>query len=185
MLIILTFGILLLSILLLFGALKESDTPRKVPVVVTESAANTFTAAVQQLPNARGDTVFDLDKVELRMPTVNTAAVADFGEYRVQLQKDTGSTPTALLASSDRNLIYEAVVRIGSSVEADDIIMFEVLEMGEDHVGYAEYIANDSVFLCVEGSALASAAVVRGRLIGSVEKLTDKQIGALLLAEID
>ncbi len=178
-------GLFILFAVLLFGVLKEGDTPRRVSLLVTESAANTFTAAQHNLPNARGDTVYDLDKVDVRFVVVNPAAADDFGQYRIQLQRDTGSTPAAFLNSGDQNLLYEAEVLIASGTEAADITMFEIQEIGKDHVGWAEYIANDTVWLCVAGVALASAVVIRGKLTGSVEKLSDKALGALLLSQID
>ncbi len=170
---------------LLFGVLKENETPRKIGLQVVESAANTFTAQEILLPNTKGETVFDLDRVEINYAIPIPAAVDDLSSVAVQIQRNTGPTPTALLNLNDQNLLYNADYFVASGTEAADITFAFLQEMGRDHAGWAEYIANDSVWLVVVGNANAAAQTIRGRLIGSIEKLDAKAVTALLLSQID
>lgn len=165
--------------------LSKSESPRKIPVAVVESGANTFTATQHLLPNTRGETVFDLDKVEIQLDPQVPAAADDWGQYRIQIQRDTGAAPAAMLGNNDDRVLYNATVSMASGTQADDITDVYAAEIGKEHVGYAEYIANDSVYVCVEGTALGGAVTLRGRLIGSIEKLNNQQIMALLTSQLD
>ena len=185
MLFVTMFGLSLLVALLLYGVLKEGDIPRKIPLLVTEDAANTFTTTQILLPNVKGETVFDLDKVQLNLKPIIPAAVDDWGEYTVQIVRDTGTVPTAILSVEDSRVLYHAVVRTTSGTEAADLIFIDRDEIGKNHLGYAEYIANDSLYMSVLGDAQAVATVVAGWMIGSVEKLTALQVMALLTSQLN
>lgn len=165
--------------------LKEKDTPRRIGLSVVESAANTFTAQLILLPNSKGESVFDLDKVQLALNPATPAAVDDYGSYRVQIQKDTGTTPAAILGQNDSRVLYDGQVSIASGTEAADFTMIDRHLIGESHEGYAEYIANDQFWLVIQGTAMAAAVTVQGWAIGSVETLTIVQITALLVAQLD
>lgn len=178
-------GLTFLTVLVLFGVLTEKETPRKIPIVVTESAANTFTQALIQLPNTKGETLFDLDFVNIRLPSNIPAAVDDTGSYRVQIQRDTGTPPTAMINFDDQRVLYDATVEVHSGTEAADIDMIVRDVHGASHAGFAEYVANDTVYFCVQSTAMAAATVIRGKLVGSIESLTTKEITALLLSQLN
>jgi len=178
-------GLTILAMVLFEGVLKNSDTPRKIPLNLVETGANTFSQVLVPLPNTKGIDVFDLDLVDLRWVSSAPAAAEDTGFVQVQVQRDTGTAPTAMLPAEDTRVLYNGDLLISSGVEAADIDTWVILnEMGKSHVGFAEYITNDQVRLCVEGAAMGGAYRIRGNLIGSIEKLSASQLQALTTAQL-
>lgn len=163
---------------------REKEELRKIGMEVVESAANTFTAKKIELPNTRGNNVFDVDLVEVQLPQKTPAAADDWGHYKVQLQKSTGNVPTAMLDLDESKLLYQADVQVASGTEAADITMVDRQEIGSNQIGHAEYVANDHVYFCIQGTALAGAVTLQGRVRGSVETLSQKELTTLLLNEL-
>ena len=148
---------------------------------ITESAANTFTSQKIELPNVKGINAFDLDKIEFRWSAPAPAFADDYGSTHYQIQKSTGSPPTAMLGYDDDKVLYDLTVDIASGTEAADLRMIVTKEFGEEHVGFAEYIANDEIYLCVQGTSNGAVASGQGKLIGSIEKLSQSELTTLLL----
>lgn len=165
-------------------ALKETETPKRVPLRVVESGANTFTAQLILLPNNKGENVFDLDQVELIIGTPAPAAAADHGSIQVQIQLDTGTTPTTMLDPNDQRVKYDSRTFIESAVEAADIANVSREVVGEKTTGFANYIANDQFWLCTQGTAMGGVTAPTGWAIGSVEKLSSAQLLALNTSQV-
>jgi len=162
-------------------ALKNNQQPSKVGISITEAAANTFTSQKIELPNVKGLNAFDLDKIEFRWSAPAPAAPDDYGSTHFQIQKSTGSSPTGMLGYDDDKVLYDVTIDTASGTEAADLKMIFYKEFGSEHVGYAEYIANDEVYLCVQGTANGAPASGQGKLIGSIEKLSQSELTTLLL----